>query len=66
MNISGLSALGRLPARLWHRFHVWRANRMYAQVIQMEQDAREIFEEATRLIRKHAEDPQPRLPLGDD
>lgn len=66
MNISPLKELGRAPVRLWHRFHIWRAKRMYARVIQMDREAHELFEEATRLMRRHAEDPQARLPLGDD
>lgn len=66
MNISPLNALGRVPVRLWHRFHVWRAKRMYRRVVQLEQEGLALFLKANELMKRHAEDPQRRLPLGDD
>ena len=52
--------------RLWHRFHVWRARRMYARIKRMEEEAEALMAKADALMRRHAEDPQRRLPLGDD
>lgn len=66
MNTWGLSAIGRLPHRAWRRFQIWRAKRMDARVIAMESEARRLKAKADALMRKHAEDPQRRLPLGDD
>ncbi len=66
MNTSPLSALGKALATPWHRFNIWRANRMYARVARMEAEARALFEKANALMRKHAQDPQGRLDLGDD
>ncbi len=66
MNTSQLSAIGRLPHRLWRRFHIWRAKRMDARVIAMGSEARRLKAKADALMRKHAEDPQQRLDLGDD
>ena len=66
MNTWGSSALLKLPMRLWHRFHIWRAKRMYAQVDQKDREAKAIFDRATSLMRRHAQAPQSRLPLGDD
>jgi hypothetical protein len=64
MNTWGLSALGRMPMRLWHRFHVWRAKRMYARVKRMEGDALALLAKADALMRRHAEDPQQRFRFG--
>lgn len=66
MNISPSKPRGRGLIKLWHRFHIWRAMRLYREVIAMEQTARLLMAEADRLMTKHAEPPQPRLPLGDD
>lgn len=66
MNTLGLSALGQTPARLWRRFNIWRANRMYARVKAMPETAQRLKSRADQLMRRHAEDPQRRLPLGDD
>lgn len=66
MNTWGLSALGQMPARLWRRFNIWRANRMYARVKAMPAEAQGLKNAADQLMRRHAEDPQARLPLGDD
>ena len=52
--------------RLWHRLQIWRAKRMYARVVRLEREWRALFEKASTLMRQHAEDPQRRLPLGDD
>lgn len=51
---------------LWHRFQIWRAMRMYARVERLEREANALWATANSLIRHHAEDPQIRLPLGDD
>ncbi len=52
--------------RLWRRFNVWLGNRLY----QLPPICLWIAEWATKtgaaLHRKHAEDPQQRLDLGDD
>ena len=52
--------------RLWHRFNIWRAKRMYARVERMEAAAWNLMVKADDLMTRHAEDPQRRLPLGDD
>jgi hypothetical protein len=39
---------------------------MYERVARMELESRSLFEKANALARKHAEDPQQRLDLGDD
>lgn len=66
MNTWQSSALFKAPMRLWHRFHVWRAMRLYRQVLRLESDAQWLTHRADELMMKHAEDPQRRLPLGDD
>ena len=66
MNTWGSNGLLRTLRRLWHRFHIWRAKRMYARVERMDREAQAIFEKANALTRRHAEDPQRRLPLWDD
>ena len=66
MNTWGLSALMRLPHRAWRRFQIWRAQRMYTRVVLMELESKALFEKANQLMRRHAEDPQQRLDLGDD
>jgi hypothetical protein len=52
--------------RLWHRFQIWRARRMYERVKRIEAEAAALLAKADLLVRRHAEDPQRRLPLGDD
>lgn len=66
MNTSRSSAPGRRLINLWHRFNVWRAKRLYRSVLNHEAEAWMAKERADTLMRKHAEDPQKRLPLGDD
>jgi hypothetical protein len=39
---------------------------MYARIQRMELEAERLLLKADELMRKHAEDPQRRLPLGDD
>jgi hypothetical protein len=39
---------------------------MDARVIAMESEAKRLKAKADMLMRRHAEDPQRRLPLGDD
>jgi hypothetical protein len=39
---------------------------MDARVIAMEAEAKRLKAKADMLLRRHAEDPQRRLPLGDD
>lgn len=56
----------RQLTRRWHAFNVWRAMRKYARFQQMAKEAEALKHEADELIRRHAEDPQARLPLGDD
>lgn len=51
---------------LWHRFHVWRAKRIYRRIVTMEGEALALKAKADALMRKHAEPPQLRLDLGDD
>jgi hypothetical protein len=52
--------------RLWHRFNIWRAMRMYRRLVAMASEAEAMKAKADMLMQKHAEDPQSRLPLGDD
>jgi hypothetical protein len=66
MNIWGLNALGRAPMRLWRRFQIWRAHRIYAGIPAKAEKLQRDLHKADLLMRKHAEDPQRRLPLGDD
>lgn len=66
MNTWGLSALGRLPVTLWHRFNVWRARRMYAEVVDLSQRAEWLMQEADELMRRHAESPQQAFKFGGD
>lgn len=66
MSIWGSNGLLKLPHYLWRRLNISRANRLYRE---LESDARRMQAKkakADRLMRKHAEDPQRRLPLGDD
>ena len=39
---------------------------MYARIMRLEMKVLRLFDKANALMRKHAEDPQRRLPLGDD
>lgn len=39
---------------------------MYAEVVDLSQRAEWLMQEADELMRRHAHDPQARLPLGDD
>ena len=64
MNTWGSSALGSLPVRLWHRFNIWRARRMYAEIVELHQRAEWLMTEADELTRRHAEDPQRRFPFA--
>lgn len=66
MNTSPSKPRGGGLTNLWHRFHIWRALRLYRSVIRHEADALMEKAKADRLMMKHAEPPQPRLPLGDD
>ncbi len=66
MNILPSKPRGRGPMSLWHCFHVWRALRLYRRVLRLEAEAWMAMAKADRLMTKHAEPPQPRLPLGDD
>ena len=50
----------------WHAFGIWRAMRKYARVTRLRWEAEIEMQEADELMRKHAHDPQARLPLGDD
>lgn len=66
MNFSRLHALTTGPMRLWHRFHIWRAMRMYRRVALILPEAEALKAKADALMRKHAEDPQAPLPLFPD
>lgn len=66
MSTSRSKPRGRGLTKLWHRFQIWRALRLYRSVLRHEADAWTDKAEADRLMTKHAEPPQPRLPLGDD
>lgn len=66
MNTSGSRPSSQGPMKLWHRFQIWRAMRLYRSVLRHEAEAWMAKEEADRLMMKHAESPQQRLPLGDD
>ena len=56
----------KLLTKAWHRFGVWRAMRKYARVTRLRWEAEIEMQEADELMRRHAHDPQARLPLGDD
>lgn len=56
----------KLLSNLWHRFNIWRAKRMYRWVDWAAAEAERRKAKADRLMRRHAEDPQQRLDLGDD
>lgn len=60
-----MSQLSKLIA-LWNCFGVWRARRKYRQVVRMAARAELLNAEADRLMKRHGEDPQGRLALGDD
>jgi hypothetical protein len=47
---------------LWHRFHAWRAMRMYRWVERMEGTVKRVTAKADALFRQHVEDPQKKLP----
>lgn len=66
MNTLRLSGFTKLPMRLWRRFQISRAMRMYRDVSGLEHAAKTLKAEADELMRRHAEDPQKRLDLGDD
>lgn len=51
---------------LWHRLHVWLAMRTYACIPELERLATALMANADARMRRHAEDPQQRLDLGDD
>lgn len=57
MNTWPSRALITAPIRLWHRFQIWRAMRMYAEVSALERAAWLIKMEADRLMTKHAVPP---------
>ena len=65
MNTLRLSVRGSLPVNFWHRFNIWRAKRMYREVIDMAAKAEWLKTEADELMRRHAEDPQRSL-FGND
>jgi hypothetical protein len=66
MNMSEFLRFMRAPIRAWHRFHIWRAKRIYLRVAAMPAKAKRLTAKADALMRRHAEDPQRRLDLGDD
>ncbi len=66
MNTWESSGSTPLLLRLWHRFHVWRARRMYRRIAAMDAKAKRMKPHADLLMRRHAQDPQGRLDLGDD
>ena len=51
--------------QLWHRWNIWRAHRLYLRVAQMYPEARAMKARADELMRRHAQNPQHQLPLGD-
>lgn len=51
---------------LWHRFQIWRAKRMYRWAARQPERVARVMAKADALMRRHAEDPQQRLDLGDD
>lgn len=66
MNTNQSNARGSGLIKLWHRFGIWRAKRIYSQMEREAERAERRFEKANELMRKHADPPQQRLPLGDD
>jgi hypothetical protein len=65
MNTSRFSTPTSALQGLWHRFNLWRAKRMYREILDLRDRAEWLKQEADELIRKHAEDPQRELPLND-
>lgn len=51
---------------LWHRFNVWRAMQIYRRIPREAAKLEAEKAKADELMRRHAHDPQARLPLGDD
>lgn len=66
MNTSRSNAPLKALLRPWHAFNIWRAIRMYRRIQAMAREAVAMKSKADELMRRHAEDPQSRLPLGDD
>ena len=50
--------------RLWRRFQLWQAMRLYAFVPVLERLARRITARADRLVRDSTVDPQQRFRFG--
>ena len=65
--------LTKLPMRLWRRFNIWRATRIYARVIEMKTkgkmlaiEAEILAAKADRLIGRNAKPPMPLFDRLDD
>lgn len=59
MNMSRSWPLTKLPMRLWRRFNVWRARRMYARIIAMHVRSLSLKAHADWLMRENAQPPCP-------
>lgn len=66
MNISKSLPFTNALWRLWARFNIWRAKRMYRRLGSEWERLTVLKARADKIIRRYAEDPQTRLPLGDD
>jgi len=59
MNTYQSSALIKAPMRLWRRFQLWRAMRIYTRVVLMGEEAIRLAAKADRLIGKNVKPPMP-------
>lgn len=66
MNTSRFRPLMKLPMRLWHRFHIWRARRMYTHIAHETAKLQATRAHADFLMRKHAQAPCPLFDRLDD
>lgn len=54
MNTSPSKPRGRGLTALWHRFHIWRAKRMYSHIAHTHAEMLAVKAHADFLIRKHS------------
>lgn len=58
--------LTKLPMRLWRRFQLWRADRIYARVRRMGYEAERLTAIADRLVGTNVKPPMPLFDRLDD
>ena len=59
MSISQSNKPPRPLSGPWKRFQLWRAQRMYARIPKLKDEAQRLFHEANRLVRMHSRPPPP-------